>query len=670
MGRASKGKGRARRDATSAPEENTGAPSAGGRRADGVQAEAPSASSADFVAAAAPPLATRSTRGASRIEALLSATWFLPAVLLVAALLRLAHVAALAATPFFDHLGLDPLVYDEWGQRIAAGDWLGSRIFYQDPLYPYFLGVLYAIFGRHLMLVYLLQVGFGVATCWLTGLLGRRLFGVAAGNLSALLAALFLPSIFYEVQVEKTFLSVFLVAAFLVLALDRRRGARLAAGAMLALASLTRANLILFIPLSLGLLLFERADPPSDPRGRRPRYDFLRVPDAHGLRHAAAFLAGCFLVLMPVATRNWIVEGQWVLTTSQAGQNFYIGNNPLNTTGGYMVPPSIRPDPRFEETDFRAVAEKKAGRKLTPQEVSDFWFEESFRHMRDQPAFAQMMMLRKLLVFWNDYEIPDNLNMYLLERWSWVLRLPLLGFGVLASLGVLGGIVAFREKAEVRVLVAFVAVYCASVVAFFVFSRYRIQIVPVLIVLSAHALLWLVAQVRAARWENVGGGLAAIAMMGFFCFQRFEWTDRQKAIAISLNNLGALYQELGNTPKAIETYEEAVRLRPEGVVGAMRILGDHYLRQGDLDRAEHYMRQVVEQKPESRMGWNALVQLYSTRRARGGSDPLLSDKLASALLSAGRTAEARRVVEDARAAGNPPSTDVEERLRVAEAAGR
>ena len=631
---------------------------------------AAASASAPAPASPAPPRRPTAPRGSvSRFETLLSAKWVLPAVLVLAAVFRIAHVMALSTTPFFDNLGLDCLVYDEWGQRIAAGDWMGSRIFYQDPLYPYFLGVLYAVFGRNLMLVYLLQVGFGVATCWLTALLGRRVFGAAAGNLAALMAALFVPSIFYEVQIEKTFLSVFLVAAFLVLALDRRLGTRLAAGAVLALASLARANLILFIPLGLVTLLFERSDAYSRGR-RRMDYDFLSLPDAGGLKQAAAFFAGCFLVLAPVALRNHHVEGQWVLTTSQAGQNFYIGNNPLNTTGSYIVPPSIRPDPRYEEIDFRAAAEKQAGRKLTPSEVSGFWSNEAWKHIRADPTFAQMMLLRKFMLFWNDYEVPDNLNMYLLERWSWVLRLPLLGIGAIAALGILGGIVAFREKVEVRILVAFVAVYCATVVAFFVFSRYRIQIVPVLMVLAAYAVLWLVAQVRSARWENVAGGAAAVLMAGFFCFQSFDWTDKTKAVAISLNNLGALYTQLGDMPKAIATYEEAVRLSPQGVVGAIRLLGDYYLRSGDLDRAEQYMRQVVTIKPESQMGWNALVQLYTTRQSRGDGDPLLSDKLATALLSAGRVAEARRTVETARAAEKPPSDELERRLQAAEAGRR
>ncbi len=605
----------------------------------------------------------------SRFETLLEAAWVLPAILVIAAIVRISHVIALSTTPFFDHLGLDCLVYDEWGQRIAAGDWMGSRIFYQDPLYPYFLGVIYSLFGRTLMLVYLLQVGFGVGTCWLTALLGRRIFGVAAGNLAGLLAALFVPSIFYEVQIEKTFLSVFLVAAFLVLALDRRSKMRIAAGVVLALACLTRANLILFIPASIALLMFERNDEPRKWTAAAV-YDFLRVPDQWGMRQAAAFFAGCFLILTPVALRNHHVEGQWVLTTSQAGQNFYIGNNPLNTTGSYIVPPSIRPDPRYEETDFRAEAEKQSGRKLKPSEVSDYWSDAAWKHIAADPTFAQMMFLRKFILFWNDYEVPDNLNIYLLERWSWILRLPLLGIGAITALALLGGIVAFREKTEVRILVGFVAIYCATVVAFYVFSRYRIQIVPVLLVLGAYAILWLVDQVRAARWENVGGGAAAVLMGGFFCFQNFDWTDKPKAIAISLNNLGAIYMELGDTSKAIATYEEAVRLSPEGVVGATRLLGDYYMKNGDLDRAEQYMRQVVTIKPESQMGWAALAQLYTKRKAAGSTDPLLSDKLAGAYLSAGRVADARRVVEEARANGTPPAGDLERRLQAAEAGKR
>ena len=45
-----------------------------------------------------------------------------------------------ADSPWFDHLVVDPEYYDAWARQIAAGDWLGDRAFYMDPLYPYVLG--------------------------------------------------------------------------------------------------------------------------------------------------------------------------------------------------------------------------------------------------------------------------------------------------------------------------------------------------------------------------------------------------------------------------------------------------------------------------------------------------------------------------------------------------
>src|ERR1700730_671514 len=74
-------------------------------------------------------------------------------VFLVALVVRTIHVWQIRHTPFFDVLMGDSRGYDEWAQRIARGDWLGHEVFYQAPLYPYFLGTLYAIAGRDLLMV-------------------------------------------------------------------------------------------------------------------------------------------------------------------------------------------------------------------------------------------------------------------------------------------------------------------------------------------------------------------------------------------------------------------------------------------------------------------------------------------------------------------------------------
>src|SRR6266545_6214027 len=101
--------------------------------------------------------------------------WFL-VILAVAFLLRLIYLFQIQSIPLFDHLAGDGRTYDEWGQRIAAGDWLGQGVFYQAPLYPYFLGVLQIILGHNLWLVRLIQIALGAISCALIFQTGRNLF--------------------------------------------------------------------------------------------------------------------------------------------------------------------------------------------------------------------------------------------------------------------------------------------------------------------------------------------------------------------------------------------------------------------------------------------------------------------------------------------------------------
>src|SRR6185436_6451642 len=88
-------------------------------------------------------------------------------LLLGAALIvRLAHWWAVRNDPYFAWLAMDSQEYDRWAQGIAAGDWLGSRVFFQAPLYTYLLAALYTLFGRSLDAIYIAQIVLAVAGCW------------------------------------------------------------------------------------------------------------------------------------------------------------------------------------------------------------------------------------------------------------------------------------------------------------------------------------------------------------------------------------------------------------------------------------------------------------------------------------------------------------------------
>ncbi len=115
------------------------------------------------------------------------------AVFLIALGVRLPYLVALGRTPFLAHPTLDPRLYDGWAQRIAAGEWLGREVFFANPLYPYWLGVLYAVFGRNLWLVHLLQHVLGSVAAALLAWLGMRLWDRRVGWMAGLGAAFYAP---------------------------------------------------------------------------------------------------------------------------------------------------------------------------------------------------------------------------------------------------------------------------------------------------------------------------------------------------------------------------------------------------------------------------------------------------------------------------------------------
>ena len=60
----------------------------------------------------------------------------LAGIALTALGVRLLHVWQMTATPFATVLLGDAKGYDQWARRLAGGDWIGTDVFYQAPLYP------------------------------------------------------------------------------------------------------------------------------------------------------------------------------------------------------------------------------------------------------------------------------------------------------------------------------------------------------------------------------------------------------------------------------------------------------------------------------------------------------------------------------------------------------
>src|SRR3954467_10825033 len=122
----------------------------------------------------------------------------LTAIAVAALGLRLVYLSQLDGSPLLTVLMGDARVYDEWAVRIAGGEWMGREVFYQTPLYPYVLGVIYLFAGHDPGLVRVIQAFLGAGSCLMLALAGRRFFSERDGLIAAFILAVYPPAIFFD----------------------------------------------------------------------------------------------------------------------------------------------------------------------------------------------------------------------------------------------------------------------------------------------------------------------------------------------------------------------------------------------------------------------------------------------------------------------------------------
>jgi hypothetical protein len=452
-------------------------------------------------------------------------------VLIVALAVRFAVVADLADLPTQHALVEDARAYDETARELLANDWLPERAFYQSPLYPYFLAACYRWLAETPVAVRLVQALAGALAALVLAFCGRRLGGTRVGLLTGLLAALFAPFLFYTPLLLKPTLLILFESLFVlaVLSLDRDRSHWLvaAAGLSLGLAVLMRGNLMLLVPF-LGLFWvldwLRRGEHRED--GSRRRL----------VTELAVLAAGFAIAILPISLVNYAASGELVLSSSQSGSNFYIGNHG-GASGIYEPLVAGRQSPELEQEDARRVAAGIVSREtgvavdseeISPTEVSRAFWRQSGRDIVADPLAWSRLMVRKTMLFWNAYEIPDaeSFDVYRLES-AWLRWNPIL-FGLIAPLGILGLWIDFRERRSPFFLLMILA-SMISVVLFYVFGRYRLPIVPFLLPLAAVAVFRIADLVRRRRTRALIAPLGLLLAAGIVVWWPLVSREFQRA---------------------------------------------------------------------------------------------------------------------------------------------
>ena len=322
---------------------------------------------------------------------------------------------------------------------------------FNPPLYPYLLAATNAVFGS-LLAIKVLQALIGSLLIPAIFRVAGRAFGVRTAVAAACIAAFYPELVWYSAHFwcETLFLAILWWAVERLMAADETSSIRTAAvaGALFGLAVLTRETILYLVPLCALWLGWTRTRP-------RPAL-------------ALTVLASTFAVVAPWTARNWIQFGAFIPVSTGGGLNLYQGN--ASIPRGDVYNEYYEKEGKVEQYQWARMAGLQAILKRQP-----FWL---FEKIRDEgPKLAELDSLALIHLRRRAYEDPScgayrGVAVIVIAPW------------ILIALGSMVALARAPANRNTVLLVGLLVAYLLLHIATHGFSRYRLPVVPVFMILA------------------------------------------------------------------------------------------------------------------------------------------------------------------------------------------
>ena len=513
-------------------------------------------------------------------------------------LLRLIALARLSSSPLLLPSGGDMHFYDDWAKQIVQGNLTDHQAFYGLPLYPYLLAFLYKLFGYSPFVPGFLQACLEAGTATLLYKISIRIFrnagdssAKAIGIMAALGWAFFVPAQAYSLILMPTAWLVFIFWWLLWEIVKSDQPASplrsLAYGAIVGLTATGVATILFLLPLLLAALFLKtRAAATSASPWR-----------AHLTVTALLFL-GVTLGTSPCWVHNAFVARDPVFLSAHSGINFWLGNNPEAT--GYPHFPGMRAGQATMLRDSIDLAQSAAGKSLKRSEISGYWSARARTYIKDNFGAWLRLMGRKLGNFWNAFEY-DDLGVISNLRETGLL-FPGIHFGIVAAFALPGLLFSWRRFPASRWVAAAVFLHMAAVLPVFVTERYRLTVVPGLLIFATFGLHLL--------WQNClsANPRKVIGYLGFVFASLLLVTMPRpdpSLWAMQAYNSGRLALEANDLPRAEKNLHRARAYVPANAEINFA-LGNLRWAQGDFSAAKTFYEATLAADPTHRGTLNNL----------------------------------------------------------------
>lgn len=481
--------------------------------------------------------------------------------------MRLIYIYEISDTPLFTVPVVDAKTYVDDAIFLSQQSWLGySAPFGQSLLYPYFIAILFKFAGINYLLPRLIQALLGGAISSLVYLIGCKLFTKKIAIGAALATVFYGPLIYFGGELLPPILATFLILLLVLVLLQassERWGGWFVAGVLLALSTLAVAHSLFLAPVLLFWLW----------QGQKQQ----QWSSSLVYRQAGLILAGCSLVLVPIGVRNYVVE------EGGTGQVAYEGPSPIQL------------GQEWTELVERSEDEEGSEQRL-PKAL--YFFGSITKEIRFEPLQFLERMGRAVYYFWHGDERVQQLDPYYARHDSRVLHWMLwkhglaFPFGLVAPLALMGLVVFWRSPQgrnfHGRLFLYFILSSGFFVVLLGGISRYRLPVVPLLLLLAVYGLVhliksgwyWRLAFIPLFLLANINSG--TMVMEG--SAQQHCW-------------LGYAYEKQGMQANAEREYRTALKIRPNHANALLYLAASRLARQ-DVERALELYLQYLRYYPE------------------------------------------------------------------------
>jgi len=512
-------------------------------------------------------------------------------ILLVALVIRIIYLVTYSGLTEWDMFTVDTGFHHRWAQSIADGNIFGDDIYIRGPLYIYLLGMCYAVFGATIWIGKILGLVIGLATTVVVYKLGMRLYGKSAAVIASLFYSLYPIAIYFEGELLADSLFTLLLTMsilLLIYAVDKKTLKSVVwVGVIFGLAAITRPIILGLLPIFLIWYL-----------------NSIWKQDRKWIS-VVVFFISIMAVIAPVTIRNLVVGGEPVLVASSGGINFYIGNNPEADGLTAKFPPM---GSNWSMGEVKSLAEVYTGKKLNWSEVSDYWYGQSYDWIGSNFGDFASLYIKKLYHFVNNYEISNNRFLSSFFNNFTILKYNPISFGLLFMIAIWGAtIVALSGKwrKEESLMILIIIVYIALISLFFVNARFRLPIIPIIIIIAS-AGLEKMQGVKSYKKLIVPAIVTILA--GILTFGNLYGFDKNTNLAEYFSQANN-HLKLGEYDKAIADYLEIIS-RKNDFKGANLNLGVAYSLSKQPDMALKYLDAELRHYPNSAEAFSAKAAHY------------------------------------------------------------